>query len=137
MASFLGVLNGFLYSIMNLFNAQLSTLYGNYLATVIIHVVGLLCVIPFAIVKRRTGKGAPWWMYAGGALGIITVLASNLGIQYTGVTVTLVLALLGQMAASTIIDHFGLFGFKQYKINKKKVISLVLIACGAAVMILW
>ena len=137
MASTIAVLLGVAYSVMNLFNVQLSELYGNYMATVIIHAVGLVCILPFLFVNRKKGTCKSPWLYTGGALGVVTVIACNLSIQYTGVTVTLVLSLLGQFAASMIIDHFGLLGFQKYRINSKKTISVALIVAGAVVMMLW
>ena len=137
MASTIALLLGVAYSVMNLFNVQLSDLYGNYFATVIIHAVGLVCIVPFLIRSGRKEKCKSPWLYSGGILGIVTVMACNLSIPYIGVTVSLVLTLLGQFAASMVIDHFGLLGFQQYRVNKKKIISIGLIVIGAAVMMLW
>ncbi len=139
MPAVLGVLTGTMFSIMNLFNAQLGQLYGDTYATVLIHIVGLICVLPFTIrcFKNGAKSKAPLWMYIGGALGIITVLTSNLGIMTVGVTVTLVLALLGQLICSMVIDRFGFFGFEKFPFKKEKALSILLIALGAVVMIVW
>jgi len=137
MPALLGVFNGFLFSIMNVFNAQLSQVYGNAFAAVLIHVVGIVFAIPLTIRYIWGKPKAPAWMYIGGFLGIITVLTSNLGITALGVTVTLALQLLGQLMASMIIDQTGLFEFQKIRFRKEKVVSIALIALGVVVMLIW
>ena len=137
MPAILGVINGILFSIMNLFNAQLGQLYGDAFATVLIHAVGVLCAVPLTIRYIKGKRNAPLWMHIGGFLGIITVLASNIGIMNLGVTVTLTLALVGQMLIIIAIDQFGWFGFPKLRIKKERALSIALIALGAAVKIIW
>ena len=137
MPAVLGVFNGLIFSIMNVFNAQLSQVYGNTFAIVLIHIIGIIFAIPLTI-RHIWGKPkAPAWMYIGGLLGIITVFTSNLGITTVGVTATLALQLLGQLVASTVIDQTGLFGFQKVRFRKEKVLSIALIALGVVVMIVW
>jgi len=137
MPAVLGAIAGFMYSIMNLFNARLSQTYGNSFATVLIHVSGLICILPLAAKHLFKKQHAPLWMYMGGVLGIFTVITSNLGVTVLGITATLSLTLLGQMACSMVFDQFGLWGFVKTKFKIEKVISLALIALGVAVMMLW
>ncbi len=128
---------GILYSVMNLFNAQLSNVYGNYLGTIIIHICGLLILIPIVIIKKVRRNGAPLWMHMGGALGVITVLSTNVGVLGIGVTPTLALALIGQVVASMLIDQFGWFSFPKIGFSWKKIVSLVFIIVGTVVMFVW
>ncbi len=137
MPAVLGAAVGFLYPIMNLFNARLSQAYGNPLATVMIHVTGLACVLPFALRHLPGRRHVPLWMYLGGLLGIFTVVTSNLGITVLGVTATLSLTLLGQMACSMAFDQFGLMGFTKTRFKWEKAAGLLLIAMGVAVMMVW
>jgi transporter family-2 protein len=76
-------------------------------------------------------------MYMGGVLGIFTVITSNLGVTVLGVTATLSLTLLGQMACSMFFDQLGLWGFVKTEFKWEKALSLVLIGLGVAVMMLW
>ena len=137
MPAALGAIVGFLYSVMNLFNAHLSQTYGNSFATVLIHVAGLVCVLPLTIKHLFKKQQAPFWMHLGGVLGIFTVVTSNLGVTTLGVTATLSLTLLGQMACSMAFDQFGLWGFVKTKFRWEKAVSLALIALGVAVMMIW
>ncbi len=137
MPQIMGAIVGFLYSIMNVFNAELSQVYGNPYATVIIHVVGFVCVLPLTLRTLFHKKRAPLWMHMGGVLGIFTVVTSNLGVNALGVTVTLSLTLLGQLICSMVFDQLGLWGFEKRKFKPAKALSLVLIAAGVGVMLLW
>lgn len=137
MYAMLGGVYGALLSVMNLFNAQLSGLYGNWGATVMIHGVGLIVLLPLAFTWGRKKGRAPWYLYAGGPIGIMTVACCNVGISGIGVTANLVLMLLGQLTCSTIIDQFGLFGTRVTKLTLPRLASLGVIAAGDLVMLLW
>ena len=45
--------------------------------------------------------------------------------------------LLGQLTCSTLIDQFGLFGARQVKLSAARLVSLLVIAAGDLVMLLW
>lgn len=136
MYAWLGGLYGAMLSVMNTFNAQLSGLYGNWGATVMIHVSGLLVLLPFAFTWGRRRGNAPWYLYAGGLIGIATVVFCNLGISGVGVTANLVLMLLGQLVCSTVIDQFGLLGARVVRVNRGKILALFIMAIGCAAMLL-
>ena len=67
MYAVLGGIYGALLSVMNLFNAQLSAVYGNWGSTVMIHAVGLLVLLPLAFTWGRPKGHAPWYLYGGGS----------------------------------------------------------------------
>ena len=137
MYAVLGGVYGALLSVMNLLNAQLAAVYGNWGSTVIIHGVGLLTLLPLAFTWGRPRGRAPWYLYGGGLIGIITVACCNLGISGLGVTANLVLMLLGQLTCSTIIDQFGLLGARRVPLTRGRGLSLAVIALGDVVMLLW
>lgn len=137
MNELLGILSGIVLAYMNYINSKLGTVYGNNISLVIIHLVGLICIIPFCIKGITVIKGIPLWCYLGGAIGILTILFCNTSIAVLGVTVQMAISLLGQTLSSVVIDHFGLFGFEKYPLTKNKMISIVLIIIGMVVMILW
>lgn len=137
MYAVLGGVYGALLSVMNLLNAQLAAVYGNWGSTVIIHGVGLLTLLPLAFTWGRPRGRAPWYLYGGGLIGIVTVACCNLGISGLGVTANLVLMLLGQLTCSTIIDQFGLLGARRVPLTWARGLSLAVIALGDLVMLLW
>ncbi len=132
--SLLTAFTGIIYSVMNLFNAQLSNGFGNYLATIIIHICGMVLIIPMAAMKKVRRNNAPAWMHVGGVLGVLTVVSTNLGVSLIGITPTLAIALIGQVILSMVIDQFAWFGFPKTHFNWKKGASLFFIVIGTLLM---
>ena len=122
---------------MNACNAGLAALWGNYTATVAIHITGLFLILPLSIGWLKLKPGAPWWSFCGGFIGVALVVFSAVGINALGVTLSLVISLLSQTLLSLVIDHFGWFGAKKSPIGARQLFSLALMAAGAGVMLLW
>lgn len=131
LAAFYGVL----LSMMNTVNAQLSDLYGNWAATVMIHLIGLLVLLPLAFTWGRPKGRAPWYQYSGGLIGILSVVFVNIGVSGIGVTANLVLMLLGQVSCSAVVDHFGLLGAAVHRMNRGKLLAMAVMALGCAAML--
>ena len=128
---------GVLIAIMVMFNGTLSNTLGNYTSIVVIHLVGLLAMILVLLAtksKIKNVKGIPLYLYSAGAIGVFTVLFTNLSFSALGLSLTLALGLLGQSLASMVIDHFGLLKMKVIKFEKKKCIGLLFITFGIFVM---
>jgi len=137
MNNLISSLIGAIISIMLMFNGMLANTTGNYVSIVIIHMVGLFSIILILLIKKEKFKfqnKIPLYWYSAGAIGVFTVLFSNLSFLALGASVTLALGLLGQSISSIIIDHFGLLGMKVIKFEKKKFIGLIFIAIGIFIM---
>jgi transporter family-2 protein len=130
---------GVLVAIMITFNGMLSKGIGNNWATVIIHIVGFIGIGLILILKKKridTPKGIPLVWYTAGAIGVFTVMSTNLTFNYLGASVTFALSLLGQCTASIVVDHFGLLGMERIRLNKKKLIGVSVIALGIVIMMI-
>ncbi|MBD5639262.1 DMT family transporter [Clostridium botulinum] len=128
---------GALIAIMTLFNGTLSNTFGNYTSSIIIHVIGLFSITFVLLISRsriKIQKGIPVYLYSAGAIGVFSVVFSNLSFSKLGVSLTLALGLLGQSLSSIFIDHFGLLGMKVIKFEKKKCIGLLFIILGIFIM---
>ena len=140
MTVFFSVLSGALIALMVFANGALAGVLGNYHATAYIHLSGLLLIALLLLLRRETLKGtlkAPWHFYIGGIVGIFGVVGNNISFAALGVSVTLALGLLGQTAAAFIIDGLGLLGAKKAGFDRRKLIGALLIASGAAAMMLF
>jgi len=133
----LSLLMGVLISAMVAFNGGLTERYGVYSATVMIHVVGLLIIIAIVCVKREKffPKRFPWYLYLGGAIGVLTTVFNNLSFGRISVSAILALGLLGQSLTGLAVDRYGLFGMKKYPLTKDKLLGLALIVVGIVSMI--
>lgn len=135
----ISVLTGIILAIMIALNGNLGNATGNYVSSVIIHFVGLIGIIIVLIVtksKIKNLKGIPFYMFSGGLIGILTVLSTNISFSNLGVSLTVSLALLGQLITSIVIDHFGYFGLTVTRFEKKKTIGFGIIILGIYVMAL-
>ena len=139
MFTILALLTGVLNAVTVLQNGQVAAFYGDYSASVLIHVVGLVTVLCVAGIMRRArqrGANVAPWMYLGGVVGVGTVVFINLA--YSGVSVTAItgLGLLGQTIASLVVDRFGLLGSKKVPFRKEKLYGTAAVLAGSLTMIL-
>lgn len=129
---------GTLIAIMTLFNGTLSNTFENYTSSIIIHIVGLSSIIFVVLLitksKLKIQKDMPLYLYSAGAIGVFSVVFSNISFSKLGVSLTLALGLLGQSLSSIFIDHFGLLGMKVIKFEKNKSIGLLFIVLGIFIM---
>jgi bacterial/archaeal transporter family-2 protein len=136
----LSILVGACMAIMIPMNGILSNMLGDYKASVLIHLIGLLAIIVVLFVtksKLSFGQGIPLYQYSAGTIGVFTVLFISMSFAGLGVSMTIALSLLGQSVSSIIIDHFGLLGMKVAKFQQKKLIGLSLIASGIIIMTIY
>ncbi|MBQ8536816.1 MAG: DMT family transporter [Clostridia bacterium] len=138
MAQLAGIFSGILHSLQNYLNAELSAVYGVMAGTLILHIAGLCILGPMAALgKARPLRRAPVVMHLGGLVGIANVAFASYAIPLVGVTLNLCLCLLGQLLTGAVVDQYGLLWMKKAPMNPMKALSLVFIAVGAGVMLLW
>ena len=117
-------------------NARLAGAVGDpVLAAAISFGVGFAILIVIAAARGALpglpgGLSAPWWVWAGGALGAFYVWAAVWSVGTLGV-VTLVAALiLGQMLAAMAVDATGAFGTAVREITPTRLAAAALVAAG-------
>ena len=137
MLYFLSLLAGALISLAVAFNGGLSGHYGLYLATVIIHIIGLIfiTILVFIHKDRIRHKIQPWHFYAGGFLGVIIVVFTNAAFSRISVSAILALGLLGQCIGGIIFDQYGLLGMPKTPFTRRKWLGITLIVMGIVPMI--
>jgi transporter family-2 protein len=119
------------------FNGGLTAQYGVYSATVIIHIVGLIFISGVVLAKRGNpfAERYAWFLYLGGAIGVMTTIFNNFAFGRISVSAILALGLFGQSIMGIIVDQYGLMGMPRHPFGKRKLIGLGLILCGIAYMI--
>lgn len=132
----LSLLIGILVAAMIAVNGGLTTLYGVYSATVIIHIVGLLVIGSFILARRERpfAKAQPWYFYIGGVLGVATTAFTNFAFGKISLSAILALGLFGQSVAGALVDQFGLMGMRRHRFRLYQVPGLVLVVGGIACM---
>ena len=120
-------------------NAQLATWVGGSVrAALVSFVVGALGLLVAVLIAARgwpeRAGDAPWWVWAGGLLGAFYVLGSVVTAPKLGAATLVALILAGQAIASLLVDHFGWVGFEEHPITPLRVIGVLLLAGGVALV---
>jgi bacterial/archaeal transporter family-2 protein len=120
-------------------NAQLATWVGGSLrAALVSFVVGALGLLVAVLFAARgwpdRADEAPWWVWIGGLLGAFYVLGSIVTAPKLGAATLVALILAGQAIASLLVDHFGWVGFDEQPITPLRVVGVLLLAGGVALV---
>ena len=113
---------GALQGVMVSLNAQLGKYYSLFAICFFVHGIALILLLAFLLAKKTDlrFRGAPWYVYLVGVLGIAIVAISTAG----------------QIISSQLIDQFGLFGMPVQKFRAKQLPGYVLLAAGVALVVL-
>lgn len=130
----LAVSSGFLGAFQGSINAQIGKAAGQ---NAMIIGVSLVQAIVASIILIRGGWKAfstisSPWMIVAGLLGVIMMFSVSSAISSIGTLSVFVLVLTGQIIASALIDHFGIFGVAR-PVTLQKVGSILVILTG----VLW
>ena len=127
---------GILVAVMITVNGGLTTLFGVYSATVVIHIVGMLLISSIILFRREKpfAKPQPWYLYIGGVIGVATTAATNSAFGKISVSAILALGLFGQSVAGVLVDQFGLFGMRKHPFRVHQIPGILLVAGGIAWM---
>jgi len=122
-------------------NGELTNYYDIFSATVIIHIIGLLATSCICAVKKvhifsGIRKRLPLLMYCVGAVGVATTMFNNIAYNRISVSSIVALGLVGQSAASLIIDQFGFFNMPIKRFNLSKLIGLLFTVAGVAYLLI-
>ncbi len=138
MYNILALVTGMTISVMIAINGGLSTAYGVFTASVVIHIVGCLFGMLVLFIKKEKltfSINFPKWMFLGGAFGVLTTVFNNFSFGKISLTSIVALGLLGKALSSIAIDCFGLFGANKYPFKKTTLIGLAFAAVGIVVML--
>ena len=100
--------------------------------------VTLTLAFAMLLVVKRTLAGVgdvfaqPVWLWTGGALSLLIVLAITVAGPRVGVAATLAIVISGNLVMGAVIDRLGLFGLERIPITWTRALGLALLAAGAA-----
>ncbi|MBA6222950.1 DMT family transporter [Colwellia sp. MB02u-18] len=128
---FIVVLGGMGLSVEAGLLGPLGNQVGELWATLSIFGVGaaltFLLMLFFSPRNSASFFAQPPLLLIGGVLGPIYVIVLTVVTPVIGVAMTMIGILAGQVFKSLIIDHFGLFGTTERKIDLKRIIALAFI----------
>ena len=134
-----GLLAGAMLPIQFGINAQLATWVGGPLrAAFVSFLVGATALFVVVLVAARgwpdRAGDAPWWVWTGGLLGAFYVLGSIVTAPRLGAATLVALILAGQAIASLAVDHFGWVGFDEQPVTLLRVVGMLFLAGGVALV---
>ena len=106
-------------------------------STLVAGATGILVLL----VARRSLAGVnhaahqPGWMWLGGILSAFIILSITFAAPKIGVAATIGLLITGNLIVAAMIDRFGWFGVKQIPLEWTRVLGILLLAGGAALLL--
>jgi len=133
---FFALLNGILVSITVAQNGALAGFHGLHFSSVVIHTTGLIVIAAVVLIKRDRpfANRQAWYLYAGGAIGVFTVVGGNFAFGRISVSAIMAISLLGQSVTGLVVDQYGWLGMPKNSFNKARIAGLILTVAGIVVM---
>ena len=123
-------------------NAQLRHHAGSpVLASLISFAVGTLALVAvyFGVLRGPlpgwdAWSKTAWWMWLGGPLGTLFVLASVIITPRLGAATMMVLVIAGQLSMALLVDRFGLIGLPLRDVGAMRLLGLGLVLVGVVLI---
>lgn len=138
-----GIFAGMLSATQIAVNGYLGKIVGSPIkASAISFTVGIIFLAIICIVLHfKNGKSEsfknesaknPWWMWIGGILGGLYILANVYLSRIVGTGMTVIILLIGSTTGGILVDHFGMFESPKKPINAQKILGVLIMILGAA-----
>ena len=130
-----GIFAGMLSATQIAVNGYLGKVVGSF--TVGIIFLAIICIVlHFKNGKSESFKNEsaknPWWMWIGGILGGLYILANVYLSRIVGTGMTVIILLIGSTTGGILVDHFGMFESPKKPINAQKILGVLIMILGAA-----
>ena len=100
--------------------------------------VSMACALALLLVWERSVSGfrdaaqEPMWLWLGGIMSLLIVLAITIATPRVGVAATIGLVIAGNLVMAAVIDRWGLLGQEEIPITWHRLLGLVFLAAGSA-----
>lgn len=84
----------------------------------------------------RLVAGQPWWLFTGGALGVLGMTTTVLLLPVIGALYSTMLNLTAQVMTTMLVDHFGFFGVQPYPVDGWRLSGAGIVVVAAALAVL-
>ena len=141
LAIFLGVGAGALVGMQAPINSRLGKTVGGVQAATFSFLVGTAALVAISFILRgglsSLGKvgNVPWWALVGGLLGAVYVFVALEAVRTLGASGLTAVVITGQLTMSVVIDRLGLLGVAKAPISLHRVLGVVLLVAGVALVV--
>lgn len=136
-----GIVAGCLVGMQAPVNARLGKSVGSIQAATFSFLVGTVVLLAIAAFVNG-GPGAlanvgraPWWALVGGLLGAVYVTVALIAVRTLGASGLTAVTISGQLAIAVVIDRFGLLGVAKQQVGVSRIVGLMLLAAGVALVV--
>ncbi len=140
---FVALMVGAGYPVQAGINATIAQFHGHPLLAALTNTTVASLILVVAIVVLRVPMpqvaslaAAPWWAWTGGLLGAFFVFSSLVLAPKLGAAAFVSTTIVGTMAASMIIDHFGLLAYRTQPITLQRLVGSALVVTGMMMIVL-
>ncbi|MGX9759584.1 DMT family transporter [Pseudomonas shahriarae] len=137
----LAVIAGAVVPFQSAINANLGRGLGHPLwATLASLLVSILVLLPVILALRLPLPSlgfitkAPLWMWTGGAFGVCFISLALVLLPKLGASGFIALAMAGQILASLLLDHFGLFGLVERQLTAPRLLGVLMLIGGVVLV---
>ncbi|GLB46069.1 membrane protein [Philodulcilactobacillus myokoensis] len=139
----IGVIAGMCQASQTAINGQLGVALNSPIkASYVSFITGTIALIVFVGIlehdfnhlKRAIGKGNPWWLWIGGIMGSLFVLGNLFIAPRIGTGAAVVLALLGNIIGSLIVDKFGVFDSPKKFVGGRQYAGIAIMILGVVLV---
>ena len=139
MVNFLALLfAGLLQGVMVSLNGALGGQFSLFAVSFFTHAIALVLILAYFAVRRKKIRlrGAPWYVYTVGLLGIGLVSVSSVCALKIGAAASMAISIAGELIAARIVDALGLFGMPKTPFRAASLPGYVLVAVGTVLVVL-
>ncbi|HEX3909593.1 MAG TPA: DMT family transporter [Solirubrobacteraceae bacterium] len=122
-------------------NSRLGKSVGSYEAATFSFLLGTAALVLILLIARGGIGGlgqigrVPWWGLVGGLLGAVYVSVALVAVRTLGASGLTAAVIAGQLAISVLIDRFGLLGVAKQGIDVGRIVGIVLLVAGVALVV--
>jgi len=100
-------------------------------------IVLVLCLASGVFPPRLVTPAAalPWWIWTGGAIGVVMVTTSLIFVPRVGSLIWFASVMTGQTVAAMVLDHFGWMGNPRSTASPLRVLGAVLLVGGVVAIV--
>jgi len=122
-------------------NSKLGKTIGTLPAATVSFALGLVVLTTLTVLVGGgfgdVGKAGslPWYYLLGGVLGAVYVTTVLVAVRTLGAGGITAATVAGQLAASVVVDHFGLLGVHKQPINLTRIVGVAFLVVGVVLVV--
>lgn len=135
-AIIIAAIAGGLMAFQGSMNSTLSKTAGLLGATLVVHVIGLITIIPLLFFFKNSWNGlkhvfeAPKYAYLGGIISVAIIYLVASSISKSGMVSATTAIIGGQITTAVLIDSFGWFGIDKCSLTLWKILGIIFLGLG-------